>query len=134
MNMARKILFILLGFLILAAARGAVALFAVRSEIMIQWFGSEPTTIFALPAVVIFAVGAAALIALIALITKSVRASIASIVPGLILAGYIAVEVLLLKQASPLPIPLGIIYFLLGGALVALAVLLKRQSATIPPL
>lgn len=132
MNMARKILCILLGFIILAAARGAVALFAVRNTIVIQWFGGEPTTIFALPALVIFAVGAAALLALIALIMKSVRAEVASIVPGIILAGYIAVEVLLLRQASHLPIPLGVIYFLLGGALVALAVLLRRQSAPIP--
>lgn len=132
MHMARKILFILLGFLFLAATRGAVALFAVRNEIVIQWFGAEPTTIFALPALLIFTIGGAALLALIALIMKSVRGSIVSIVPGLLLAGYVAVEVLILKQASPLPTSLGVTYFLLGGVLVVLAVLLRRQSDTIP--
>jgi uncharacterized membrane protein YgdD (TMEM256/DUF423 family) len=108
-----------------------VALLAVRDEITIQWLGGDPTRIFALPAIVIFAIGGASFIALIALITKSARGSIAAMVPGVLLAGSIAVEVLILRRDSHIPTPIGIVYFMLGFFLVALAVLLRRQSATI---
>lgn len=134
MNIVRTALLIILGFVVLAAIRGVVALLAVRDEITIQWLGDDPTTIFALPAIVIFAVGGAAIIALLALITKSAGGSIAAMVPGVLLAGYLAVEVLILRRNLHLPPLIGIVYFLLGLFLIALAVLHRRQPAATRPL
>lgn len=131
MNPVRTALLLMLGFVVLAALRGGAALLAVRDEMTIQWLGGDPTLIFALPAVVLFSMGGASLVALIALITKSARRSMATLVPGVLLAGYIALEGLIFRLDAHLPVPIGIVYFLLGCALVALAVLHRRRSGPI---
>lgn len=61
---------------------------------------------------------------------KSARGPIAAMVPGVLLVGYIAVELLILKWDSHIPTGVEIVYFLLGFFLVDLAVLLRRQSVT----
>ena len=114
-----------------AAIRGGAALLAVRDEITIQWFGDAATTLFALPVLVIFAVGGTSLIALIALIIKSARGPIAAMVPGILLAGYIILEVLVFKPEPPVPTLIGIVYFSLGLLMITLAVLLSRRSAAV---
>lgn len=129
MKILRPALLAVLGLLLLAAIRGGVALFSLPDEQAIRWLGSDATRIFALPAIVLFAIGGASLVALLTLIARPARVSMVAAVPGLILAGSVAADAMVLGPRSLVPPPIAATYLAIGGAVVALAIVLGKRSA-----
>jgi hypothetical protein len=132
MRIVQWALVIILAVFVVAAIRGGVALLAICNATAIEWIGPNPSTVFALPAIVILAVGGTSLIALTALAMKSPGGSTALSVPGTLLAGYVLLDMLFLKTITPFPSPIGISYFLLGLFVMVLAVLFGRRPSASP--
>lgn len=133
MRATRAALLLLLGGVVLAALRGAVALLGAGDAIPIQWLGREPTRVLGLPALALFAVGASALVALIALAIRSARGPFTAVVSGTLLIASVATELLAPGRDSNLPASIGLGYLALGGGLIVLALPLRRPSAESSP-
>jgi hypothetical protein len=128
MRAIRAALLLLLGFVVLAALRGAVAVLGAGDAIPTEWLGREPARVFGLPALALFAVGASALVSLAALAMRSARGPFAAMVPGALLIASVAAELLAPGRDSNVSAPIGLGYVALGGGLIALALPLRRSS------
>jgi peptidoglycan/LPS O-acetylase OafA/YrhL len=73
-------------------------------------------------------VGGSSLLAAIALVARRRSTSWAAISAGIIMAGYITVEVLILEQDPPGPTVTEVVYFVLGSLLLVLGLALRSSE------
>ena len=115
---------LLTGFVALTAIGGGIALLsgAEANRFPLEWLQGTPFQDYTIPALLLaIAVGGSSLVASIALFTGRTTAAPLAMTAGLILAGYIVVEVLTLQQLPPGPTVVEIFYFVLGLAIFGLA-------------
>lgn len=131
-----RITFVLLaGFVALTAIGGGVAMLAGVDQFPLAWLAGTPFADFTIPALILaVVVGGSALAALVLALRRSRYSAPAGIAAGVLLAGFIGVEVLILKQTPPGPTPIEIFYFAAGALMLAAAAALyfapQRSSAT----
>jgi hypothetical protein len=108
-------------FVALTAVGGGIALVAKTDWFPLQWLEGTPFRSFLIPGLILAAfVGGSAAVATIAAILDSDAGALTSIVAGVIMMGWIAGQLHLLKQQSWLHA----VYFAAGLAMVALGVVL----------
>lgn len=118
---------LLTGFVALTAIGGGIALLvgAEANRFPLEWLQGTPFTDYTLPALLlVIAVGGSALVASIALFAGRNAGALAAMIAGVILAGYVVVEVLILKQVPPGPTVIELFYLALALAIVGLAAFL----------
>ena len=121
----RIVIGVLTGFIALTAIGGGIALLtgAEANRFPAEWLEGTPFKDYTIPALLLaIAVGGSSLVACVTILRGQNAGTPASMLAGLIMMGYIVVEVLILKQAPPGPTPIEIMYFGLGLAVFLLAV------------
>ena len=126
---SRVIIFVIIiglltGFIALTAIGGGIALLtgAEANRFPIEWLDGTPFKDYTIPALLLaIAVGGSSLVACLAILRGRNVATPASMLAGLIMMGYIVVEVMILKQVPPGPTPIEYLYFGLGLAICLLA-------------
>jgi hypothetical protein len=124
--MKSKIIRILMGlvaaFIALTATGGGISMLTDVDKFPIEWLAGTPFTNYTIPALMLaIVVGGSSLWSAITLFTDRKSGAIASMAAGLIMMGYIVVEVLILKQDPPGPTLIEVLYFGLGITLFGLA-------------
>jgi hypothetical protein len=127
----------LTGFMALSAIWGGIAMLlgVYRNGVLIEagtgarfpvaWLQGTPFSDYTVPALVLaLVVGGSALMALLTIFTGRRAGVIASLAAGLLLVGFIAVEITTLEQVPAGPTPAEALYFGIGLSLVALAAFL----------
>jgi len=120
----RIVIGLLTGFIALTAIGGGIALLigAEANRIPIEWLDGTPFKDYTIPALFLgIAVGGSSLVACLAILAGRNVATPASMLAGLIMMGYIVVEVSILKQVPPGPTATEYLYFGLGLAICLLA-------------
>jgi hypothetical protein len=120
----RIVIALLTGFIALTAIGGGIALLsgAEANRFSIEWLAGTPFKNYTIPALLLaIAVGGSSLVACVTTIAGRNVGVPASMVAGLIMMGYVVVEVLILKQVPPGPTPTEYLYFGLGLAIFLLA-------------
>ncbi len=126
---------ILTAFVALTSIGGGVALLtgAEGNRFPLAWLDGTPFRSYMIPALILtLVVGGSALLA--SVITFQGRKSGARflMVSGLLLAGFVTIEALILKQVPPGPTGIEAVYFAIGATILGFAVYLwgaQRQSA-----
>ncbi len=121
---ARITIGVLAGFIALTAIGGGVAMRvgAEANRFPLEWLRDTPFSDYTLPALLLaIVVGGSSLIAAVTVFTGRKVGVFASLAAGLIMVGYIVVEVLILKQVPPGPTVIEGVYFGLGLAIFGLA-------------
>ena len=117
----RILIAILTGFIALTAIGGGIAILTGADPFPLAWLAGTPFTDYTIPALLLaIAVGGSALLAALLVLRPGRAGILATLAAGLIMAGYIVGEVLILKQTPPGPTWIEIIYFGLGVAIFAL--------------
>lgn len=107
---------ILAGFIALTAMGGGAAMLAGVDQFPLEWLRDTPFTTYTLPALLlILVVGGSSLLAVVLVFRKQRVSAFAPIAAGLIMMGFIAVEVVILKQTPPGPTVIEVFYFILGA-------------------
>jgi len=120
---------ILTAFISLTAVGGGVAMLAGADEFPLEWLRGTPFDDYTIPALVLaIVVGGSALAALVSVIADTGMSSLFTMVAGLVMVGYIIVEVLLLNQIPPGPTLIETSYFVIGGAVFGLGLYSKREE------
>jgi peptidoglycan/LPS O-acetylase OafA/YrhL len=128
MKFVRIAALVISGFIALTAIGGAVAILTGADAFPLEWLADTPFTSYVAPALILaVAVGGSSLLAAILLARRSPRAPWGTALAGILMIGFIAVEVLILKQDPPGPTPIEVVYFALGTLLVAAGLVLRRQ-------
>jgi hypothetical protein len=92
------------------------------AQFPVEWLRNTPFSDYTIPALVLaIVVGGSSLIATVTVFTGREVGMLASMAAGLIMVGYIAVEVVTLKQVPPGPTWVEGLYFGLGLAISGLA-------------
>jgi hypothetical protein len=120
----RIVIGLLTGFIALTAIGGGIALLvgAEANRFPIEWLEGTPFKDYTIPALLLaIAVGGSSLGACVTTMTGRKVGTPASMLAGLIMMGYVVVEVLILKQVPPGPTPIEYLYFGLGLAIFLLA-------------
>jgi hypothetical protein len=120
----RIVIGLLTGFIALTAIGGGIALLtgAEANRFPIEWLEGTPFKDYTIPALVLaIAVGGSSLVACVTTIAGRNVGTLASMLAGLIMMGYVVVEALILKQVPPGPTPIEYLYFGLGLAIFLLA-------------
>jgi hypothetical protein len=124
---------LLAGFVALTAIGGGVAILTGVDPFPLAWLEGTPFRSYTVPALLLaVVVGGSALLAAVAALGKGPNAAVLATAAGLLLAGYITVEILILKQTPPGPTWIEMVYFAVGLALAALGVrqgLAERHNA-----
>jgi hypothetical protein len=95
---------------------------AEANRFPIEWLEGTPFKDYTIPALLLaIAVGGSSLMACVTTMTGRKVGTPASMLAGLIMMGYVVVEVLILKQVPPGPTPIEYLYFGLGLAIFLLA-------------
>lgn len=130
----RIIIAVLTGFIALTAMGGSIAILTGADPFPLAWLAGTPFTDYTIPALLLaIGVGGSALLAAV-LVFRAGRAGIlATMAAGLVMAGYIGVEVLILKQTPPGPTSIEIIYFVLGMTIFALGAYLWMVEVRLYP-
>jgi len=90
---------VLTAFIALSAIGGGIAMLIGADQFPAEWLRTTPFTDYTIPALVLaIVVGGSSLIAAVTVFTGREAGLLASVVAGLILAGYIVVEIVMLKQ------------------------------------
>lgn len=119
---------LLTAFVALTAIGGGIALLsgAEANRFPLEWLQGTPFQDYTIPALLLaIAVGGSALVASIAIFTGRNAGALAAMIAGLILASYIVVEVLTLKQVPPGPTAIEQFYLALALAIIGLAAFLS---------
>jgi hypothetical protein len=120
----RILLSLLTGFVALTAIGGGVALLVgvEGNRFPLEWLRGTPFGTYTVPALILAGVvGGSALVACITLFTRPSFGWRAALVSGILMMGFIAVEVLILQQEPPGPTLIEWFYFGLGLVIAALA-------------
>jgi hypothetical protein len=124
-NKVRIIIGVLAGFIALTAIGGGIAILTGVDEFPLEWLGGTPFSDYTIPALLLaIVVSGRSLIAAVTIFIGRKAGVLASMTAGLIMAGFIVVEVLILKQVPPGPTLIESIYFGLGLVIFGLAVYL----------
>jgi hypothetical protein len=106
----------------LTAIGGGIAMLVGLDSFPPEWLAGTPFTDYTIPALILAAVvGGSALVTAVAILRRHEAGVLAAMAAGLVLAGYIFVEVVLLKQVPPGPTVMEQIYFVTGLAVFWLA-------------
>ncbi len=121
---------ILAAFIALTAIGGGIAMLMGVDQFPLAWLQGTPFPNYTIPALVLaVVVGGSALLAALLIFIKPALGARIAILAGLLLVGFISVEVLILKQAPPGPTWIESMYFVLGALVAGLgAFLLKNES------
>lgn len=121
------------GFVSLTAIGGGIAILVGADRFPSSWLRETPFRDYTIPAILLaFAVGGSSLIAALSILTGGRGGVVAAMAAGIILVGYIAVEVLILKQVPPGPTTIEIFYFALGLLIFVLGAYLWRVENSRP--
>jgi len=113
---------VLAGFIALTAIGGGIAILTGVDEFPQVWLQGTPFSDYTLPALLLaVVVGGSSLLAAVTIFTGRKEGLLASMAAGLIMAGYIVGEVLMLKQVPPGPTLIEGLYFGLGLVIFGLA-------------
>jgi hypothetical protein len=113
---------VLAAFIALTAGAGGIAILTGIDPFPSEWLEGTPFQAYTIPALLLsVAVGGSSLVAALAIFTGRAADTLVSIVAGLIMAGYIVVEVLILNDGPGGPTLIEYFYFGLSLALAALA-------------
>lgn len=124
---ARIAIGLLAGFVALTAIGGGVTILGGVDEFPLEWLAGTPFDDYTVPALILtIMVGGSALLAAVTIFTGRRISVMASMVAGLILVGYIVVEVLILEQVPPGLTVIEGVYFGLGLLLFGLGAYLWR--------
>lgn len=125
----RFALVLLTGFVALTAIGGGAAMLTGVDSFPPAWLRGTPFPDYAIPALLLaIVVGGSSLAAAVALLAATRIGPALAAFAGLLLSGYIAVEVLILNQIPPGPTPIELLYLGLGLLIVVLALLLQRAD------
>lgn len=116
-NIVRLIIGLVTGFIALTAIGGGIALLVglENARFPLEWLEGTPFKDYTIPALLLaIVVGGSALVACVAIFLGHSLALLASMVAGVIMIGYIVVEVLIFKQVPPGPTVTEYLYFGLG--------------------
>lgn len=117
----RIIIAVLTGFIALTAIGGGIAILTGVDPFPPAWLAGTPFTDYTIPALLLaIGVGGSALLAALLVLRPGRAGILATLAAGLIMAGYIVGEVLILKQTPPGPTWIEILYFGLGLTIFAL--------------
>ena len=123
-SILRIVIGLVTGFIALTAIGGGIALLigVEDARFPLEWLEGTPFKDYTIPALLLaIVVGGSALIACVAIFTGHSLALLAAIVAGMIMVGYIVVEVLIFNQVPPGPTVTEYLYFGLGLVIVVLA-------------
>jgi hypothetical protein len=113
---------LLAAFIALTAGGGGIAILTGLDQFPPEWLAGTPFPTYTIPALLLsVVVGGSSLLAAVMVFMRRAGDLIAAMVAGLIMAGYIVVEVLILNDGAGSPTPIEYFYFGLGLALAALA-------------
>ena len=115
---------ILTGFIALTAIGGGVALLvgAEDERFPLAWLEGTPFKSYTIPALLLaVVVGGSALAACMTIFINFDLGLLAAVLSGLLLIGYITIEVMILKQIPPGPTVIEYLYFGLGSSIVVIA-------------
>lgn len=118
-------------FIALTAIGGGMALLSglEGERFPLVWLEGTPFKNYTIPALLLtIVVGGSSLIACITIFKNLKTGIVFSLVAGMIMVGFIAVEVLILKQSPPGPTPIEKMYFTLGVTTFLLAGFLWRKE------
>jgi hypothetical protein len=128
MKALRMLIVVIAAFIALTAIGGGIAILIGADEFPPEWLTGTPFKGYTVPALILaIVVGGSSLLAAIAVATRRRNGARASIVAGIMMAGYIIVEVLILEQVPPGPTIVQGMYFILGSLLVVLGLALRRN-------
>ncbi|MBP8292907.1 MAG: hypothetical protein KAX65_09045 [Caldilineaceae bacterium] len=117
----RIIIAVLAGFIALTAIGGGIAILTGVDPFPPAWLAGTPFTDYTIPALLLaIGVGGSALLAALLVLRPGRAGILATLAAGLIMAGYIVGEVLILKQTPPGPTWIELLYFGLGLTIFAL--------------
>ncbi len=122
---------LLTGFVALTAIGGGIAMLvgAEAQRFPLAWLEGTPFTDYTIPALLLaIAVGGSALAACVAIFVSPKASTVISALAGLVLMGYVTVEVLILKQVPPGPTVIELFYLAIGLVIVVLAVTTWRAA------
>jgi hypothetical protein len=112
---------LLAAFIALTAGGGGIAILTGIDPFPPEWLEGTPFRTYTIPALLLsIAVGGSSLLAAVMVFAGRPRDLIAALAAGLIMAGYIAVEVLILNDGTG-PTPIEYFYLGLGLAMATLA-------------
>lgn len=133
-KLERIVIGVLAAFIALSAIGGGIALLlgtyqhgvlieaGTGTQFPIEWLRNTPFSDYTIPALVLaIVVGGSSLLAAVLVFTGREEGVLASVVAGLIMAGFIIVEVVTLKQDPPGPTWVEGLYFGLGLVVFGLA-------------
>jgi hypothetical protein len=119
---ARVVIGVLAAFVALTAIGGGMAMLVGADQFPLAWLRGTPFRDYTVPALVLaVVVGGSSLVAAVAVFAGRQVGALAAMAAGVLLAGYIIVEVLTLKQVPPGPTPTEGLYLGLGLAMCGLA-------------
>ena len=125
---------VLTGFIALTAIGGGIAILTGADPFPPAWLAGTPFTDYTIPALLLaIVVGGSALLAALLVLRPGRAGILATLAAGLIMAGYIVGEVLILKQTPPGPTWIEIIYFGLGSTIFALGAYLWMAKERLRP-
>lgn len=122
------ILGIITGFVGLTAIGGGMAILTGVDKFPVEWLQGTPFKSYLIPAIILLVfVGGSSIFSTINLITGNRNALRNSIISGIILSGYILIEIVILKQDPPGPTSIEIFYLLLGIIISTLSLVIKYK-------
>lgn len=126
---ARYALRLLLAFFALTAVGGGIAILTGADSFPPEWLEGTPFADYTIPALLLaIVVGGSALLALALSFVGGEWGAAAALAAGVLMAGYVAVEAVILKQSPPGPTWIELLYFALGALVCVLALWLRRAG------
>jgi hypothetical protein len=114
------------GFIALTAVGGGLAMLlgSEANRFPVEWLEGTPFKDYTIPALLLtVVVGGFSLVTCVMILIRHKAAGFFSMAAGLVMMGYIVVEILILKQAPPGPTVTEMVYFGLGLILTVLGVI-----------
>jgi multidrug transporter EmrE-like cation transporter len=106
---------LLTAFVTLSAIGGGVAMLTGVDQFPLDWLAGTTFPDYTLPAhVLAIAVGGSSLVAVIATLRNHPLAGSYAVIAGLLMMGFVTIEVIILQQQPPGPTPIEIFYFIIG--------------------
>lgn len=125
----RFVIAVLAGFVALTAIGGGIAMLVGADQFPAEWLRGTPFRDYTIPALLLaVVVGGSSLLSAVLLFTAPRLGLLTSMAAGVILTGYVFVEVLILRQVPPGPTAIEVIYLCLGLLIVGLAAHLRSAK------
>ena len=129
MKAVRILITTIAAFIALTAIGGGIAMLIGADKFPLEWLRDTPFKDYTIPALILtLVVGGSSLLAAISVAFHRKIGTYATIVAGIIIAGFITVEVLLLEQDPPGPTAIEDLYFFFGSLLLVLGISLWRSE------